>query len=103
MDFAIRPPSEDGATSAVVLYVVLYPLDAEPLAKEFWMHTGLGISSRRADLCLILLGEETSTSKYQVGAISSFSPHGTHENGHDAKHPSSMSFALLCIRIFSER
>ncbi|KAG7448531.1 PLP-dependent transferase [Guyanagaster necrorhizus] len=37
------------------LHIVLYPSSAGPLAKQFWQHTGLGISSRLADYCLSLL------------------------------------------------
>ncbi|PBK89835.1 PLP-dependent transferase [Armillaria gallica] len=37
------------------LHIVLYPSSAGPLAKQFWQHTGLGISSRLADYCLSIL------------------------------------------------
>lgn len=41
------------------LHIVLFPADAFPVAKQFWQHTGLGISSRLAEKCLILLPKET--------------------------------------------
>ena len=37
------------------VFAVLFPADAYPTAKQFWQHTGLGISSRRAEHCLALL------------------------------------------------
>ena len=37
------------------LHIVLFPEDAIPIAKEFWQHTGLGISSRLAEKWLSLL------------------------------------------------
>ncbi|KAI0760657.1 pyridoxal phosphate-dependent transferase [Fomes fomentarius] len=40
------------------LHIVLFPETASELAKEFWMHTGTGISSRRAVRCQLLLGED---------------------------------------------
>jgi len=40
------------------LHVVLFPSDAFDIAKQFWQHTGLGISSRFAEHCLELLAKE---------------------------------------------
>lgn len=42
-------------SSAVHLFVLLYAFDQYNLAKAFWQHTGLGISSRMAEYCLIQL------------------------------------------------
>ena len=42
------------------LHIVLFPKDAFCIAKEFWQHTGLGISSRLADKCLSLLSDGLS-------------------------------------------
>ncbi|KAJ7645461.1 pyridoxal phosphate-dependent transferase [Mycena polygramma] len=47
------------------LHIVLFLKEAFPIAKEFWQHTGLGISSRLAEHCLSLLPVD-----------SSFVPHG---------------------------
>ncbi|OZJ01533.1 hypothetical protein BZG36_05502 [Bifiguratus adelaidae] len=43
----------DGAKlSYVNLFIVLFPQEAFPIAKQFWQHTGDGISSRMAEYCL---------------------------------------------------
>jgi len=77
-DFIIRRSSEDvqprlidlfiapedvqrTPTNTVHLYIVLVPADKFKLAKEFWQHTGLGISSRLAEKCLSLLPDESKT------------------------------------------
>ncbi|KAG8216801.1 pyridoxal phosphate-dependent transferase [Butyriboletus roseoflavus] len=36
------------------LHIVLFPANVLPIAKQFWQHTGLGISSRFAEHCLSL-------------------------------------------------
>jgi cystathionine gamma-synthase len=38
-----------------VIYCLLFPLDLSSFAKQFWQHTGTGISSRYAEHCLRLL------------------------------------------------
>ncbi|KAJ2004267.1 Cystathionine gamma-synthase [Coemansia thaxteri] len=38
--------------SPVTIYCVLMPEDLFPLAKQYWQHTGNGISARLADYCL---------------------------------------------------
>ncbi|CED83734.1 Cystathionine beta-lyases/cystathionine gamma-synthases [Phaffia rhodozyma] len=50
--------SED--SSCIELQIILFPEAIFPLAKSFWQHTGEGISSRRAERCLISLGENTA-------------------------------------------
>ena len=40
------------------LHVVLFPSNAFPVAKQFWQHTGLGISSRFAAHCIELLAND---------------------------------------------
>jgi cystathionine gamma-synthase len=47
---------------SVELHIVLFPSETSPLAKQFWQHTGLGISSRLADYCLSLLPADLPTS-----------------------------------------
>lgn len=42
------------------LHIVLFPADSFSLAKEFWQHTGMGISSRLAEHCLSMLPIPTS-------------------------------------------
>ena len=46
------------------LHIVVFPADAFPLAKQFWQHTGLCISSRRAERCLSHLGEDPADPSY---------------------------------------
>lgn len=66
-----NPTDESVANSSVDLHIVLFPKDAFPIAKEFWQHTGLGISSRLAEKCLSLLPEgmpsSPTTSKQSAG------------------------------------
>ncbi|KDQ13299.1 hypothetical protein BOTBODRAFT_33634 [Botryobasidium botryosum FD-172 SS1] len=54
--FLICPPeSEPTSTECIDLHIVFFPADAFPLAKSFWQHTGMGISSRMAEACLARL------------------------------------------------
>ncbi|KAH8108781.1 PLP-dependent transferase [Phellopilus nigrolimitatus] len=57
IEFLICP--EDSSTpttsSCLALHIVLFPADAFPLAKQFWQHTGMGISSRTAERCLTMI------------------------------------------------
>lgn len=46
--------------SSADLHVVLFPADSFPIAKEFWQHTGQGISSRLAENCLSLWPNDNS-------------------------------------------
>jgi cystathionine gamma-synthase len=50
------------ADISVDLHIVLFPKDAFGIAKEFWQHTGLGISSRLAEKCHSLLSDGSSLS-----------------------------------------
>lgn len=50
---AVSPTTPEGIT----LHVVVFPSDAFPIAKQFWQHTGMGISSRLAERCLTILSE----------------------------------------------
>ena len=50
----------DGALgSCADLHIVLFPSDSFPIAREFWQHTGQGISSRLAEKCLSLWPEDS--------------------------------------------
>lgn len=42
-------------SSCISLHGVFFPQEAFPLAKQFWQHTGMGISSRLAEYCLSLI------------------------------------------------
>jgi cystathionine gamma-synthase len=45
-------------SAGIDLHIVLFPADSFSLAKEFWQHSGLGISSRMADHCLSMLPDD---------------------------------------------
>ncbi|KAI0765867.1 pyridoxal phosphate-dependent transferase [Trametes elegans] len=61
VQFTICPEDEETSTPCVELHIVLFPGDQFPLAKQFWQHTGLCISSRLAERCLSMLHEESSS------------------------------------------
>ena len=58
IQFLITPednaPAELEGASAE-LHIVLYQPSASHLAKQYWQHTGLGVSSRFAEYCLSML------------------------------------------------
>ncbi|KAH9918039.1 PLP-dependent transferase [Amylocystis lapponica] len=67
VQFLICPESQpDCGGSGIELHIVFFPEDSFPLAKQFWQHTGLCISSRLAERCLSMLPEESSESKSPV-------------------------------------
>ncbi len=51
-------PSDNSTKRAVNLHIVLFPEAAFPIAKEFWQHSGTGISSRLAEYCLSILPDD---------------------------------------------
>lgn len=59
VQFLIHADSVPNSTSTsggeIALHIVLFPIDVFPVAKQFWQHAGLGISSRMAERCLTLL------------------------------------------------
>ncbi|KAI0659897.1 PLP-dependent transferase [Cubamyces menziesii] len=61
VQFTICPESEENSAPCRELHMVFFPGDQFPLAKQFWQHTGLCISSRYAESCLAMLHEESST------------------------------------------
>lgn len=57
------------APRCAVLHIVLFPEEAgAPLAKQFWQHTGMGISSRLAEYCLSMLADESFSSSSSAAA-----------------------------------
>ncbi|TDL22692.1 PLP-dependent transferase [Rickenella mellea] len=52
-----------GTLPSVELHIVLFPAQHFPLAKQFWQHTGLGISSRLAEHCLALISTASNSPK----------------------------------------
>ena len=59
VQFTICPDDDDDGPCAE-LHILLFPKDAFPLAKQFWQHTGLCISSRLAERCLAMLEKQGS-------------------------------------------
>jgi len=50
-------PNESSTQTELVsptIYACLFPQDHYPIAKQFWQHTGCGVSSRRAEYCKTL-------------------------------------------------
>ncbi|TBU43878.1 PLP-dependent transferase [Dichomitus squalens] len=60
VQFTICPDVDDDGPCAE-LHIVLFPKDAFPLAKQFWQHTGLCVSSRLAERCLAMLKEDVTS------------------------------------------
>lgn len=54
-----RDTGGSGSGPFADLHIVLFPAASFPLAKEFWQHSGMGISSRLAEYCLSMLPNET--------------------------------------------
>ncbi|CAG8446854.1 11152_t:CDS:2 [Diversispora eburnea] len=78
-ELTVVPLDEIISTSfheSVTLHVVLFPKDAFPIAKSFWQHTGVGISSRLAEYALGLMqakqDEEEQYTKIPAKRRSSF-------------------------------
>ncbi|EJC97727.1 PLP-dependent transferase [Fomitiporia mediterranea MF3/22] len=63
IEFFICPEdsSVPSSSTCVDLHIVLFPSDAFPLAKKFWQHTGMGISSRTAERCLAMISESPTS------------------------------------------
>lgn len=59
VQFVICPEDNGMEGDCIELHIVLFPSTAFSLAKQFWQHTGLGISSRLAEKCLIMLPNES--------------------------------------------
>jgi cystathionine gamma-synthase len=52
------------------LHIVLFPADIGPVARQFWQHAGLGISSRLAEHCLSMFSEDISSHQPPSPALS---------------------------------
>jgi cystathionine gamma-synthase len=85
-----RADSQFGCDQAPVnearahLHLVLVPADTFPLARLFWQHSGLGISSRLAEYCLSMLPNEPAFEKPHSPAFSRFPCKGF--NKHYSNH-----------------
>ena len=73
---------EDNEGPCAELHIVLFPKDAFNLAKQFWQHTGLCISSRLAEHCLAMLEEGMGSSGLQSPATPSTWPPAKPGNQH---------------------
>ncbi|KAM5543535.1 hypothetical protein V8D89_002786 [Ganoderma adspersum] len=62
VQFTICPEEDDVSSPCVELHIVLFPNGSFPLAKQFWQHTGLCVSSRLAERCLAMMKEDGSGS-----------------------------------------
>lgn len=60
-EFEIAPNDSSSELQSVPIYIVLFPEDAFPLAKQFWQHAGDIISSRMAEYCLRIMDENKKT------------------------------------------
>jgi cystathionine gamma-synthase len=60
------------------VHVVFYPSASFPLAKQFWQHTGLGITTRLADYYISLLDVAGDESVFDSRSVEDF---GAHELG----------------------
>ncbi|KAI8974865.1 PLP-dependent transferase, partial [Trametes punicea] len=58
VQFTICPEDNEPSTPCRELHIVFFPSDRFSVAKQFWQHTGLGISSRYAERCLSMLHEQ---------------------------------------------
>ena len=72
VQFTICPDEDDASSPCVELHIVLFPKDSFPLAKQFWQHTGLCVSSRLAERCLVMMKEDGSGSVSPKSPTTSF-------------------------------
>ncbi|KAG6836948.1 hypothetical protein H0H93_000838 [Arthromyces matolae] len=55
-----RSQNDCTSTASVNIHIVLFPAESFPVAKQFWQHSGMGISSRLAERCLSMLPDEVT-------------------------------------------
>ena len=91
VQFLISPETATAPTAtSAELHIVLFPSDAFPVAKQFWQHTGLGISSRLAEHCLAMLPDETRPTSPTLPSPPAFAKRSG-SNRHYAKQSSLVS------------
>jgi cystathionine gamma-synthase len=66
IDLNTRSTLDCASTTSANLHIALFPADAAGVAKEFWQHSGMGISSRLAERCLSMLPEEMAQAQVQI-------------------------------------
>ncbi|KAL0088002.1 pyridoxal phosphate-dependent transferase [Phycomyces blakesleeanus] len=64
-EFEIASVDETSELQRVPMYIVLFPKDAFPVAKQFWQHAGDNVSSRMAEYCLRILDANDSIASSQ--------------------------------------
>lgn len=74
-------------SSCADLHIVLFPADSYPIAKEFWQHSGQGISSRLAEKCLSLWPHDSSTIQRPTPGSSRFPSRGHNRHYSAVKNP----------------
>jgi cystathionine gamma-synthase len=77
------------ARDSVDLHIVLFPADSYSVAKEFWQHTGQGISSRLAEKCLSLWPDDGQLVQRSSPVSSRFPSRGHNRHYSAVKIPSS--------------
>lgn len=65
-DNAAQAPAR-GEVDVIELQILLYAKEAAPIAKQFWQHTGDGVSSRLAERALAFLGEGPASPSDETG------------------------------------
>ncbi|KAF8637899.1 hypothetical protein AX17_002522 [Amanita inopinata Kibby_2008] len=70
--------AETKSDKSISLHIVLFPTDVFSIAKEFWQHTGLGISSRFAERFLTLLEDAKSAVSAQQQQFGMCKMHNRH-------------------------
>ena len=82
---------EQSRYSAVCIHAIYFPLEALPLAMSFWRLTGLGLSSRRAEICCRHLSSIREVAGRTVPPAS--------RNGRPSRGSSSHAHKMVCQRI----
>jgi cystathionine gamma-synthase len=73
--------SKSADKPCVDLHIALFPSSAFPVAKQFWQHTGMGISSRLAEYALLLIAEADKSAAAQT-AVPTHRPNARYQNRH---------------------
>lgn len=79
----------------ICVFLVLFPKDKFSTAKQFWQHTGLGISSRLATRCLAALASASSPPASSTPPYFKPAAHRHYASSKPAREPSSGSAGEL--------
>lgn len=75
VQYFIRPDESSAQTrQCAELHIALFPADIFPIAKQFWQHSGLGVSSRFAEHCLSLLPAQDRQNPYSPTSLPNSPP-----------------------------